>query len=136
MNIEEFKNMLNRYERLAALHRTIERKVIELKNESLSAVAYGDNCHGSSVSNSPEAHAIRLNCYLRKLKEISLNMTAIEARVIDVIQVLTYEEQLLITERFLKGVSMSVLCKKYYYTYESLRVKYCRIFKKLEKVDK
>lgn len=136
MDIKEFKTILNRYERLAALYRTIERKVNEIRNESISAVAYGGNCHGSSVSNSPEAHAIRLNCYLRKLKEISLNMTAIEARVIDVIQVLTYEEQLLITERFLKGVSMSVLCKKYFYTYESLRVKYCRIFKKLEKVDK
>lgn len=136
MDIKEFKTMLNRYERLAALYRTIERKVNDARNESLSAVVYGDNCHGSSVSNSPEAHAIRLNCWLRKLKEISLNMTAIEARVIDVIQALTYEEQLLITERFLKGVAMYELANRYCYTYESLRVKYCRIFKKLEKAEK
>ena len=135
MDIKEFKTMLNSYERLAALYRTIERKVNEIRNESISAVAYGGNCHGSSVSNSPEAHAIRLNCYLRKLKEISLNMTAIEARVMDVIKWLSCEEQALIVERYLKGVAMYELARKYFYTYESLRVKYCRIFKKLEKVD-
>ena len=136
MDIKEFKTVLNRYERLAALYRTIERKVNEIRNESINAVAYGGNCHGSSVSNSPEAHAIRLNCYLRKLKEISLNMTAIEARVMDVIKWLSYEEQTLIVERYLKGVAMYELARKYFFTYESLRVKYCRIFKKLEKVDK
>lgn len=136
MEVQEFKKMLERYQRLAALKRVIERKVNEIRKEDLSAVEYGDTFHGSAISNSPEVHAVRLDCFLRKLRNITLNMTAIEARVMDIIKVLSYEEQTLIIERYLKGVAMYELANRYCYTYESLRVKYCRIFKKLEKAEK
>lgn len=136
MEIKEFKKMLERYQRQAAIRRVFERKVNEIRNEDLSAVGYGDSFRGSDISNSPEVHVMRLDCFLRKLRNITLNMTVIESQVMDIIKPLVYEEQMLIIERYLKGVAMYELARKYCYTYESLRVKYCRIFKKLEKAEK
>lgn len=134
MTVDEVKKLLKSLSALKTLVKSRERqynnalKYIELqKAQDYSSPRVSGSGAGSSV----EMAVIRLERYKERYLEACEKMFIIEDKIEALLPLLDIEEQSLVVDRFMNDIPLYRLYEKHFYTYDTLKDKYKKIYKKL-----
>lgn len=131
---EEIKKLLNSYLHKKELLKSV-CEVIRQAEESmgdLQACDYsGTKFSGGETMSIEERAVLRLEKLRKKKNDILVFLFDKEDEIHLLIDNLRDDEQAIIIDRYINALSLRELAKKYYYTYDSMRVKINRVINKL-----
>lgn len=136
MTVDEVKNLLKSLSAIKTLVKSRERqynnalKYIELQR----AQDYSSpRVSRSGVESSVEMAVIRLERYKERYLEACEKMFIIEDKIEALLPLLDVEEQSLVVDRFMNDIPLYRLYEQHFYTYDTLKDKYKKIYKKLSR---
>lgn len=134
MTVDEVKKLLKSLSALKTLVKSRERqynnalKYIELQR----AQDYSSpRVSRSGAESSVEMAVIRLERYKERYLEACEKMFIIEDKIEALLPLLDIEEQSLVVDRFMNDIPLYRLYEQHFYTYDTLKDKYKKIYKKL-----